>query len=153
MKGFLRASVGLFIGKSHEHQVEEVLEMGRKLGVDEVRYKTAQVYEFADGNPLIPDQERYSRYQRQSNGKWKLKNKLENHCWRMWQGCVITWDGKVLPCCFDKDGAHQLGDVSQTGFREIWRHPDYTQFRQAVLSSRDQIDICKNCSEGGKVWA
>jgi len=139
--------------RPNEHQVEEVLEMGRKLGVDEVRYKTAQVYEFADGNPLIPNQERYSRYQRQSNGKWKLKNKLENHCWRMWQGCVITWDGKVLPCCFDKDGAHQLGDVSQTGFREIWRHPEYTQFRQAVLSSRDQIDICKNCSEGGKVWA
>ena len=29
----------------------------------------------------------------------------------------------------------------------------YKAFRQAVLTGRNQIDICQNCSEGGKVFA
>ena len=38
----------------------------------------------------------------------------------MWHSCVITWDGKVVPCCFDKDAHHTLGDLTQNSFSEIW---------------------------------
>ncbi|MCH8903448.1 MAG: SPASM domain-containing protein [Bacteroidetes bacterium] len=139
--------------KHNEHQIPEVKKLGKELGVDEVRLKTAQIYDFEDGNELIPTIDKYSRYKKQANGKYVIKNELLNHCWKLWQGCVITWDGLVVPCCFDKDAKHQLGDLKTQSFKELWNSERYRNFRSAVLRSRDEIDICKNCTEGTKVWA
>jgi radical SAM protein with 4Fe4S-binding SPASM domain len=70
----------------------------------------------------------------------------------MWQGCVITWDGKIVPCCFDKDAKYKLGNLSISKFEEIWFSESYDRFRRSILKSRNQIDICTNCTEGTKVW-
>lgn len=139
--------------RPNEHQTQDVLKLAKELGVDEVRFKTAQVYDFENGNPLIPHNEKYARYRQLPSGKWAIKNKLLNHCWRMWQGCVITWNGAVVPCCFDKDAQHQLGKFPEKSFTEIWESPAYKHFRSAVLTDRQSIDICKNCTEGTTVWA
>jgi radical SAM protein with 4Fe4S-binding SPASM domain len=137
----------------NEHQVEEVRKLGRSLGVDEVKIKTAQIYDFEAGNELMPSDKKYSRYEKESNGKFRIRNKLLNHCWRMWQGCVITWDGKVVPCCFDKDASHRLGDLHKESFSDVWFSEGYSRFRQTILRGRKSIDICTNCTEGTKVWS
>jgi radical SAM protein with 4Fe4S-binding SPASM domain len=139
--------------KPNEHQVHEVKHLARKLGVDEVKFKTAQVYDYQNGHALIPEQQQFSRYKKQADGTYRIKNKLLNHCWKMWHSCVITWDGKVVPCCFDKDATYRLGDLNQQTFREIWLSEPYQQFRKSLLRSRKEIDICTNCTEGTKVWA
>lgn len=138
--------------KPNEHEVSDVFKLAKELGIDEVRLKTAQVYDYENGNPLIPEQEKYARYKKQKDGKYKLKYKTGNHCWRMWSSCVFTWDAKVVPCCFDKDAKHQLGSAVELPFNTIWKNKSYTQFRTAVLNKRKTIDICQNCSEGSKVW-
>ena len=138
--------------KPNEHEIPAVFTLGNELGIDEVRIKTAQLYDYKNGNSLMPENEKYSRYVRTSDGTYKLKYKTGNHCWRMWSGSVLTWDGKVVPCCFDKDAQHVLGTIEQTPFTEIWNHKKYRGFRQAVLTGRNQIDICQNCSEGAKVF-
>jgi len=138
--------------KPNEHQIDAVRQMGRELGVDEVKLKTAQVYDYEQGNPLIPDNEQYSRYKRDASGRYSIKNRLLNQCWRMWSSCVVTWDGLVVPCCFDKDATHRLGDLKTQNFGGVWNDPRYTAFRQSILRSRQEIDICKNCSEGTEVW-
>lgn len=138
--------------KPNEHQIEDVKKLGKEIGVDEVRFKTAQVYEFEDGNDLIPTIDKYSRYKKLESGKWSIKNSLSNHCWKLWHSCVITWDGLVVPCCFDKDATHQLGDLKDTEFSVLWHNEKYTQFRKSLLKSRSEIDICTNCTEGTKVW-
>ncbi len=139
--------------RQNEHQVEEVKELARELGVDEVVIKTAQIYDFKNGSELMPDNPKYSRYRRGSDGTYHIKNPLLNECWKMWQGCVITWDGKIVPCCFDKDAHHTMGQVGKNAFRDIWTGPEYQQFRKAILTGRDQIEMCKNCTEGTNVWA
>ena len=139
--------------KPNEHQLEDVKKLASDLGVDEVVFKTAQVYDFEKGNPLIPDNIKYSRYKKKPDGTYSIKNKLLNQCWRMWSSCVVTWDGVVVPCCFDKDAKHQLGDLKKQSFKELWKSNKYQGFRQSILKSRQEIDICKNCSEGTKVWA
>lgn len=138
--------------RPNEHQIPEVYRLAEEIGVDEVKLKTAQVYDFENGNPLIPENEQYARYARQPDGTYRVKNKLLNHCWKLWHACVITWDGLVVPCCFDKDAAHRLGDLKSVPFREIWQGQAYQEFRRALLQGRDQIDICTNCTEGCKVW-
>lgn len=138
--------------KPNEHQIDEVLKLAKEMGVDEVRLKTAQVYDYENGNPLIPANEKYSRYTLMPNGKYVLKNRMDNHCWRMWSSCVITWDGQVVPCCFDKDALYKLGKTEETAFKDIWQSEKYNSFRKNVLTDRKEIDICRNCSEGTKVW-
>lgn len=139
--------------RPNEHQLSEVEKLAGSLGVDDLIFKTAQVYAYEQGNPLIPLNEHYSRYRKQPDGSYRLKNKLLNQCWRMWSGCVVTWDGIVVPCCFDKDAKHRLGNLKTQTFAAIWKSEKYRHFRQAVLRSREEIDICRNCSEGTKVWA
>lgn len=139
--------------KPNQHQISAVKKLGRELGVDEVKIKTAQIYDFENGHDLIPEQETYSRYKKGASGKYEIKNELLNQCWRMWQGCVITWDGKIVPCCFDKDAKYQLGNLQTERFESIWYSEAYTNFRRSVLKSRNQIDICTNCTEGTKVWS
>jgi len=139
--------------KPNEHQIDEVKELGNEIGVDEVKFKTAQVYDYANGNELIPTIDKYSRYRLQENGTYSLKNKLLNHCWKLWHSCVITWDGRVVPCCFDKDAKYTLGDLQRESFTSLWKSEAYQSFRNSILRSRKEIDICRNCTEGTKVWA
>lgn len=139
--------------KHNEHQLDELKVLAKETGVDEVAFKTAQVYEYEHGNNLIPANEKYSRYRQNKDGTWTVKNKLLNHCWRMWHSCVITWDGKIVPCCFDKDASHVMGNLQTKKFSEIWNNSGYRKFRSSLLKSRSEIEICKNCTEGTKVWA
>jgi len=132
--------------KPNEHQIDEARMLARKLGVDELVLKTAQIYNYEQGSDLIPDDPRYSRYRRKDNGTYEIKSSFHNECWRMWQGCVITWDGKVLPCCFDKDGAYAMGDLRKTSFRDIWYGEKYNEFRQSLFRSRSEIEMCRNCT-------
>lgn len=138
--------------KPNEHQLEDVRRLAREIGVDQVRFKTAQVYDYKDGNPLIPTLDTYSRYRKQKDGTYRIKNSLSNHCWRLWHDPVITWDGLVVPCCFDKDATHRMGDLKTESFKEIWKNSTYRHFRKDIMNSRKNIDICANCSEGTKVW-
>lgn len=139
--------------KPNEHQIDEVYELADEIGIDEVKLKTAQVYDYEKGNPLIPTIEKYSRYRKESDGSYTIKNELANSCWKLWHACVITWNGIVVPCCFDKDATHRMGDLKTNTFQEIWHNENYTQFRYQLSKGRDQIDICTNCTEGCTVWA
>jgi radical SAM protein with 4Fe4S-binding SPASM domain len=139
--------------KPNEHQVEEIKKLALEVGVDQVRFKTAQVYDYEnDPNQLIPVNQKFSRYKKNKEGKQVAKNRLANHCWKLWQANVITWDGLVVPCCFDKDAAHRLGNLNTQSFKDIWNNHNYKQFRKELMTSRKNIDICSNCSEGITVW-
>lgn len=138
--------------KANEHQIPEIKKLAKEIGIDEVRLKTVQIYDYENGNELIPEQQEYSRYKKGADGKYAIKNKLLNHCWRMWNSCVITWDGNVVPCCFDKDASHPMGSLKEHSFKELWNNEKYRSFRHSLLQSRKEIDICKNCTEGTKVW-
>lgn len=138
--------------KPNEHQIEEVETLAKELGVDEVLFKTAQIYDYEQGSPLIPSIERYSRYTQNTDGSYSIKNKLLNHCWKMWHSCVITWDGAVVPCCFDKDAEYKMGTIADQTFSQIWQSLPYQNFRKSLIKSRSSIEMCKNCTEGMAIW-
>lgn len=138
--------------KPNEHQVDDIKKLALEIGV-EVKFKTAQVYDYEnDPNNLIPENEKFSRYRKAADGTYIAKNKLKNHCWKLWQGNVITFDGLVVPCCFDKDAMHRLGNLKYESFKTVWNNENYRQFRSNLMKSRKNIDICSNCSEGVSVW-
>ncbi|MFT4752972.1 MAG: radical SAM protein with 4Fe4S-binding SPASM domain [Salibacteraceae bacterium] len=136
----------------NEHQIDDLYELADQLGVDQVALKTAQVYDYKNGSDLFPTNEKYSRYKKNAQGFFEIKNKLRNHCWRLWHSTVITWDGDLVPCCFDKDAKYKMGTLKNHTFKEIWHDKTYKSFRNSIIQSRKNIDICQNCTEGTKVW-
>ncbi len=145
-------SFQFLVVKPNEHQIPEIQALAKKIGVDELLLKTAQIYDYENGSDLIPSIEKYARYTKNSSGKYAIKNKLVNHCWKMWHSCVITWDGIVVACCFDKDAQHRLGNLKNYSFQEIWNNEKYVDFRAELIKSRKNVDICKNCTEGTAIW-
>ena len=134
--------------KHNEHQIDDIKKLAKQLEVDKLSLKTAQLYEFEKGNELMPGLVKYSRYEEYENGKFRIKSKLPNHCYRSWSGNVITWDGGLVPCCFDKDAEHRFGNINDTDYKSIQKNTEYRAFLQQILKDRSQIEICRNCTEG-----
>ena len=69
----------------------------------------------------------------------------------MWSSCVISWDGKVVPCCYDKDAQHVLGDVNDQPFREIWESSELFRELRDFGSYRgkcgecEYLNVCGGC--------
>jgi radical SAM protein with 4Fe4S-binding SPASM domain len=148
-----RVIIQFLVLKSNQDHVNLVKHMGKELGADKVVLKTAQINDFSEGNPLIPDLPGLSRYKKipkrtGDTASYKIKNRLPNHCFRVWSKCVVTWDGAVVPCCFDKDAKYRMGNIDRETFNAIWRNDNFREFRKKILSSRKSINICNNCTEG-----
>ncbi|MBN7802467.1 SPASM domain-containing protein [Algoriphagus aestuariicola] len=144
---FPRIILQFLVTGQNERQIPALRTWAKEVGVDELQLKTAQIYDYESGSDLIPSDLGFSRYIPAGEGKWKLKNKPENRCWKMWQGAVVTWDGKVVPCCFDKDAEHVMGELRTGSLGSIWNSEAYAAFRRQLLGDRSQIEICRNCTE------
>ncbi len=131
---------------------ETIRQRAAELGADRLEFKTAQFYDLSSENLMIPDDPRYSRYVRKEAGSYRLKYRLRNRCPRLWSTAVMTWDGRVLPCCFDKDAEHEMGRMPEERFRTIWRSGPYQRFREQILRTRAEVEMCRNCTEGLSRW-
>jgi len=87
-----------------------------------------------------------------SGGEWKPAPTPSRGCLRMWTTAVITSDGDVVPCCYDKNAGHVMGNLNNQSFSEIWHSKRYNSFRDAVIKSRSLTDICRNCPQGSRIF-
>lgn len=136
----------MIIFRHNEHEIETFKKIARKMKVQKITIKTAQIYKYTEKTELIPTIKKYSRY-KTINGNWELKKKLHNRCLRMWQSAVITTDGELLPCCFDKNADFSYGNLNKYSVKELWNNDKALSFRKRILSNRKSIDMCQNCSE------
>lgn len=138
--------------KSNEHEWALFQRSYRQMGADSLTLKSAQFYDYEHGDPLMPSNEADSRYHRQEDGTFIPKNRLHamNNipCKRIQKGCVITVNGDVLPCCFDKASQFIMGNIHQSSLRAIWQGGTFCAFRQTVKHNRTDYAICNNCTEG-----
>ncbi len=146
-KNTLYIILQFIVFKFNEEEIKDIIALAKHLGVDELQLKTAQIYDYQKGSPLIPSNNKYSRYKKKDDGTYQLKKQTKNKCFRMWSSCVISWDGLVVPCCFDKDAEFKMGDLKKESFKTIWNCTKYNDFRNEILKNRKTISICNNCSE------
>ncbi|NOZ46887.1 MAG: radical SAM protein [Chlorobi bacterium] len=139
----------IIVFRSNENEIEKIKNIAKQLGVDSIKIKTAQFYNLDSTNHLIPVNRKFTRYKKQNNS-YVVKNKLPNKCWRSWYSSVITIDGTVVPCCFDKDAKHEFGNIKNKALGAIFRNSESGKFKEAILQNRSKIDICNNCTEGLK---
>ncbi len=139
--------IQFIVMKHNEHQIHDVKTLVKKIKADKLTLKSAQIYDFENGNDFIPITDKYSRYKLSDDGKYRLKSSLKNRCKRLWIGAVVNSKGEVLPCCFDKDGKHTFGNLNNTDFKEIWTGKSRENFRKNILMDRKQFEMCRNCTE------
>lgn len=128
---------------STENEMENVKTLAREIGIRRVRFKTAQLYT----DNLRPRNEKFSRYKESASGGLEIKHELHNRCVRLWKSVVITADGEVLPCCFDKNAKYSFGNIFKEDLNALLHNEKAKKFRQQVLDGRSRIDICRNCTE------
>ena len=116
--------------------------MYKSLGADKLTLKSAQLYDYTDGHPLMVSDPRYNRYEKGADGKYHRKPRRKG-CLRVWSGVVVTTTGDVLPCCYDKAHAHAYGNIMESSMAELFGNEKALAFRKAAL--HEQPAICQEC--------
>lgn len=139
----------LLSNQTHE-QLHAVDNIARHWGCDEVKFKTMRVeslHDLQDAASRLPVDRKFWRYN-QVNGHLEMK-RTRKSCRRLAHSAVVAWNGDVLPCCFDARGQYLFGNAFNDSFVDIWRGEPFRRFRYRVNhQDRDQISICRNCTEG-----
>ena len=144
----LKLEIQFLVNRKNEQQIPSVKHLARKMNAS-LKLKSMQIINQEAFETWLPSRQEFVRYKKKE-GAYTIKNRLPNKCARLWFNPVITWDGKVIPCCFDKNAVHIMGDLNEKSFRDIWEGPEYRAFRERILSDRNTIEICRNCTSGLK---
>jgi radical SAM protein with 4Fe4S-binding SPASM domain len=144
----LKLEIQFLVNRKNEQQIPSVKRFARKMNAS-LKLKSMQIINQEDVGNWLPSKQKFVRYKKKE-GIYTIKKQLPNRCARLWFNPVITWDGKVIPCCFDKNACHIMGDLNEKSFRDIWEGPEYRTFREKILSDRNAIEICRNCTSGLK---
>jgi len=134
-------------------QRERMIELGQQMGADKLSFKTLQIVNWQQGNQFLPDDPNLTRYQsigESEQPRTKRRRFLPDQCLRLWYSMVINCDGQVSPCCFDKDAEYNMGNLLNSSFSSIWKGDHFKKFRQKLLNSRFELEICRDCTEGVK---
>lgn len=142
----IKLEIQFLVNRYNESQITEAREFASNVNAKLV-LKSMQIINAGNIEGWQPQNKKFRRYE-SVNGLFRVKSSFPDRCFRMWVNPVITWDGKVVPCCFDKDAENVMGDLNENSFREIWFGQKYMEFRRSLMSDRGKIKICRNCTSG-----
>ena len=142
----MKVEIQFLVNRYNEHQITGARKLAEKAGV-KLSLKSMQILNNKNDENWLPSTEKFRRYS-VDGSTYKVKSSLPDRCSRMYLNPVVTWDGKVVPCCFDKDGEYVMGDLTSDTFMNIWNGDKYAEFRKRVLTDRKSISICRNCTSG-----
>ena len=133
--------------KTNEDDWKELSRTYRQLGADKLTLKTMQIEDETSASLYLPTDERHSRYTRTDDG-YHRKRRLRQSCRRLWSGCVISAEGFMLPCCYDKHLSFRFNTQPFAAAHEIeeaWFSGKAERFRSKVISRDNPYGICRNC--------
>lgn len=152
--------------RSNEREQALMRKTYRLLGADRLTFKTAQFYDYQYGNPLMPARDRDRRYEQCADGTYRLKRHPLRQlwqtltgispCYRLWAGCVLSTNGDVLPCCYDKSHHYPYGNIHHASLTTLFRSKQANDFRRQVIhapsrqksglaTATQPPEICQNC--------
>jgi len=143
--------IQFLVMKHNEHQLVKIKRLIKKLGVKNLLVKTFQIEDKNKAFSFLPVEKKYNRYKNKTN-ELNLKNNVSKGCARLWYSSVILSDGRIVPCCFDKNGKYSFGNISDKSIKEIWTSNEYKKFRSEISQNRGDFEICRNCTQNQKIF-
>jgi radical SAM protein with 4Fe4S-binding SPASM domain len=77
----------------------------------------------------------------------RSENISEVTCRFPWQNMTVTWDGDVVPCCFDYNKKLVLGNAVSHSLSEIWNGSTMQKLRKEFIENSVVNPLCRNCRE------
>ncbi len=133
--------IQFLVNKINENQLDQARTLSKKLGADELQFKSMQIYSSKGMSEFLPGKKQFRRY----DSAGRLVKKPSN-CFRLWSHMVYTSDGEAVLCCYDKEPNYPLGNKEENSM-DIWRSERMQSFRKKILMGTDTPDICGNCGE------
>lgn len=139
----------------NQKQVSAMISLGKQLHVDRVTFKRASFHLYFDKEGRISgDMESVSSFLPGTGTAPSaqaplpvLPNRQSNWCFFPWFFSIITWNGEITPCCYDKDAQYSFGNIFRGGknLDQIWQNGASGSFRRKLLKDVSSIDLCKKC--------
>ena len=101
-----------------------------------------RIAKIVKGNEIL-----FSLYMVLSNIRRSKKLIGRTYCGSVTSSAGILWDGTVVPCCLDYNGAINLGNINEKSFTEIWNGKERAILRQTLGSVRSarRHPVCGPC--------
>lgn len=102
----------------------------------------------------IPNTKRYMAYWSKKVDKvrinrfWDYENSkplglIHSNCTSPTHRMVVSWNGDIIPCCYDTARTRVFGNITDNTISEIWENKLYQAFRQRVKD--DKEPLCQTC--------
>ena len=67
-------------------------------------------------------------------------------CRKPWGEMSVTWDGALIACCFDYDKTYPLGNVRDSGLRDVWNGEKMQALRAEFIANKVDNPLCRDCA-------
>lgn len=132
--------IQFLVFKHNFDQIQQVKKLAANLETDLLIFKLPQILPSHHSHKVFPAKGKWSRYEPDEKKTARL-------CHRMWTSPVVTWDGRLLPCCFDKNASFCFGNLNNSSLNILWKGNTAKEFRLNVSNKERKITICQNCPE------
>ena len=144
------------ITKSTLPELDDVIKYCYSVGVDALLLKYPNLWRSGKDEKTVSNLYRQfiiedsamSRYQTViSNTQESIEPIKSTGCVFHDKNGVILWNGDVTVCCYDHDGKHVFGNVSESSYGQVLKSDD----RSVMWNKMDkkQLDICQYCDASG----
>ena len=135
------------IMKTNEYEVLQAKDFAENIGVDALILKTIG---------MNKKHFRYNDFMPKNKTYWRQKQKDINFkiCEFIDPGQpTVSWNGDVVPCCYDYFKKYIVGNVFKEDLLNIWNNSKYRKFRQNYEKRKNNMCItsCK-FTKKSKVW-
>lgn len=66
-------------------------------------------------------------------------------CTIPWDSMTVTWNGDVVPCCFDYNAKYVLGNITDSTLAQIWNGEMMSRLRKEFTENAVSNSLCVNC--------
>ena len=144
------------ITKSVLPELDDVIEYCHSAGVDAILLKYPNLWRSGKSERTVLDlygrfiieDSTMSRYQNITDSNHKSVEPINSTgCLFHDKNGVILWNGDITVCCYDYDGKHVFGNVSESGYGQVLNSiPKEAKWKNMETK---QLDICQYCDASG----
>ena len=130
------------ITRYNEDELDDIVKLAKKLGVDGVSFKTFSIEKGYDKNlakEFIPKKRRLSRYEI-VNRTIKMQKERYSEC-KYERTALILCDGRLAMCVYDYNGKYDIGNAFFQDIIKLWNSEKYENFRKRM--KRKEFEMCK----------
>jgi len=68
-------------------------------------------------------------------------------CTLPWEVMTVTWNGDVVPCCYDYDAKVVLGNMGEESLSAIWNGERMRSVRKEFIANKVTNPLCRRCEK------